>query len=454
MKTPSRMIRILAISGSLRKVSSNTALLNAAIVLAPEIVEIKLYGGLGDLPPFNPDLEPYEPPSVTDFKRQLQGADGLLISSPESAHGVPGVLKNALDWLVSGEEFVYKPVALLNASPHATLTEIITVMSGRLVPEASITLPLQRGDRHVKEKNMGSGEKSSSIGTPVSELELDAALVYGLLEEQHPDLAHLPLHLVDAGWDNAMFRLGDHLSVRLPRRKAAATLIENEQIWLPLLADQLPIPVPTPYRLGKPVKGYPWRWSVLPWLVGKTADQEEPNANQAKLLASFMRSLHIPAPFNAPINAVRGVPLHQRASFVEERMQRLETKTNLITQSIKNTWIKALNAPIDVQPTWLHGDLHPRNVLVENGEIAGIIDWGDITSGDRATDLASMWMLFSDSNARQQAIAEYANISEATLQRAKGWAILFGVVLLDTGLIDNPRNTVMGVRTLCSVSED
>jgi chromate reductase, NAD(P)H dehydrogenase (quinone) len=147
MKTPARRMRILAISGSLRQVSSNTALLSAAIALAPENVEIKLYGGLGDLPPFNPDLEPYEPPSVTDLKRQIQGADGLLISSPEYAHGVPGVLKNALDWLVSGEEFVYKPVALLNASPHAThaqasLAEIITVMSGRLVPEASITVPL------------------------------------------------------------------------------------------------------------------------------------------------------------------------------------------------------------------------------------------------------------------------------------------------------------------------
>jgi chromate reductase, NAD(P)H dehydrogenase (quinone) len=147
MQTPSLTIRILAISGSLRQVSSNTSLLNAAITLAPENVEIKLYGGLGELPPFNPDLEPAEPPSVKDLKRQIQWSEGLLISSPEYAHGVPGVLKNALDWLVSGEEFVYKPVALWNASPHAThaqasLTEIITVMSGRLVPEASISVPL------------------------------------------------------------------------------------------------------------------------------------------------------------------------------------------------------------------------------------------------------------------------------------------------------------------------
>jgi aminoglycoside phosphotransferase (APT) family kinase protein len=105
--------------------------------------------------------------------------------------------------------------------------------------------------------------KSSSLGTPVSELDIDVPLVRSLLEQQHPDLAHLPIHPVDAGWDNAIFRLGDRWSVRLPRRQAAATFIEKEQIWLPRLADRLPIPVPTPYRFGKPGLGYPWRWSVL-----------------------------------------------------------------------------------------------------------------------------------------------------------------------------------------------
>ena len=301
---------------------------------------------------------------------------------------------------------------------------------------------------------MESEKKSSSIGTPIAELEIDAALVYRLLEEQHPDLKHLPIHLVDVGWDNAIFRLGGQLSVRLPRRKAAARLIENEQIWLPHLAEQLPILVPTPYRIGKPAPGYPWRWSVLPWLAGVAADQEKPQANQAKRLASFLRSLHVSAPLNAPLNPVRGVPLNQRAASIEERMQRLEMKTNLITPELKDIWHQALNAPIDVQATWLHGDLHARNVLVENGVITGIIDWGDITSGDSATDLASLWMLFRDQKARQQAIAEYANVSQATLQRAKGWAVLFGVVLLDTGLVDNPRNAVIGERTLRCVSED
>jgi chromate reductase, NAD(P)H dehydrogenase (quinone) len=139
--------RILAISGSLRQVSSNTSLLEAAIALSPKNVEMKLYEGLGDLPHFNPDLEPIEPPSVTDLRQRINQADGLIISTPEYAHGIPGVLKNALDWLVGGEEFVGKPIALFNASPRAihaqaSLTEIVTTMAGRIVPEASLTVSL------------------------------------------------------------------------------------------------------------------------------------------------------------------------------------------------------------------------------------------------------------------------------------------------------------------------
>src|ERR1700710_47156 len=141
------MIRILAISGRLRAGSSNTALLRAAAELAPAGVEIEIYDGLGDLPHFNPDLEANEPPAVTDLRDRVRRADGLLISSPEYAHGVPGAMKNALDWLVGGEEFIHKPVALLNASPrshHAqeSLAETITTMSGRLVAAASVAIPL------------------------------------------------------------------------------------------------------------------------------------------------------------------------------------------------------------------------------------------------------------------------------------------------------------------------
>jgi aminoglycoside phosphotransferase (APT) family kinase protein len=300
---------------------------------------------------------------------------------------------------------------------------------------------------------MDAGGVSPLIGTPAAEFAIDATLVAGLLADQHPDLAHLPLQEVDAGWDNALFRLGERLAVRLPRRAVAAPLILHEQRWLPHLAGQLTLPIPVPLHVGIPALGYPWYWSIVPWLSGVAADQHAPDAAQTRPFAAFLRSLHVSATADVPANPFRGVPLQQRATAVEERMQRLASTTSLITPQIWQLWQEALLAPLDVPSTWLHGDLHPRNVLVEHGIITGIIDWGDITAGDPATDLAAIWMLFVDSDARQQALAAYGDLSEATLKRARGWAVLFGVMLLDSGLIDNPRNAVIGAQILQRVVE-
>lgn len=143
----SNMIRILAISGSLRQSSLNTALLRAAVHLAPPGIEILIYGGLGTLPLFNADLEGFEPPSVHDFRAELRAARGVLIASPEYAHGITGVLKNGLDWVVGSGEFVGKPVALLNTSTRAThaqesLKEVLKTMDAQIVIDASRVIPL------------------------------------------------------------------------------------------------------------------------------------------------------------------------------------------------------------------------------------------------------------------------------------------------------------------------
>jgi len=141
-------VHVLAISGSLRAASANTTVLKAAIRLAPEHLHISLYEGLGDLPHYNPDLDGESPPAaVLDFRARLREADAVLICSPEYAHGVPGVLKNALDWIVSSGEFMGKPAALVNARPSSTfaqasLRETLTVMMAEIDPGASVTLPV------------------------------------------------------------------------------------------------------------------------------------------------------------------------------------------------------------------------------------------------------------------------------------------------------------------------
>ena len=290
-------------------------------------------------------------------------------------------------------------------------------------------------------------------GTPPAEVDATVSLVQSLLDAQHPDLAHLPLSEVGSGWDNVIFRLGENLSVRLPRRAAAAQLIVHEQEWLPTFAAALTLPAPVPVRIGQPGCGFPWRWSVVPWFAGTASDFSAPDRSQVPRLAAFFRSLHKPAPESAPFNPFRGVPLHQRIVAAEERLPRLERETDLITAVVKQAWDRALAAPFDAQPTWLHGDLHAQNVLVEEGAITAIIDWGDVCRGDHASDLASVWMLFKDRSVREQAMRACDDVSDATWERARGWAILFGIVLFDTGRVANPRHAAMGAQTLLRVAE-
>lgn len=275
----------------------------------------------------------------------------------------------------------------------------------------------------------------------------------GLLARQHEDLAGLPLVLVDEGWDNRMYRLGEAYVVRVPRRAAAAALIEREQRWLPQFAHRLPVPVPAPVRCGEPSPGYPWHWSVLPWIAGNTADLEPPAETEAATLASFFRALHVPAPPEAPRNPVRGVALVERRAMVEARAARVAAATDVLTPRLARLWHAALEAPMDGGDRWLHGDLHARNVLVAGGRITGIIDWSDLASGDRATDLAAIWGLLDSRAARRAAIEACGEASEAAWARARGWAYAFGMMLLDSGLADHPRHAAMGRRTLARLDE-
>ena len=290
-------------------------------------------------------------------------------------------------------------------------------------------------------------------GTPAAEVPIDAVIVRSLICDQFPQYAALGLQPVGGGWDNVMMRLGSDMLVRLPRRSVAVPLIEHEQRWLPILAPRLPIAVPAPIYSGRPSARFPWPWSITAWLPGEAADLATPHPKEGSRLAEFLAALHHRAPPEAPSNAWRGVPLATRADSVAERMHRLRSQTDLITPRLEEVWLEALDAPQTTNAYWLHGDLHPLNVLVLRGRITGIIDWGDITSGDVATDLAALWMLF-DGPDLSHSLASYGHIEQATLARARGWAVLFGVVLLDTGIVDHRRHAAIGAKILRRVTVD
>jgi aminoglycoside phosphotransferase (APT) family kinase protein len=284
---------------------------------------------------------------------------------------------------------------------------------------------------------------ASPLGKPEAEIVVDAALARRLLAEQHPDLADEPLTLLAEGWDNVLLRLGADKLIRIPRRAMAARFIAQEQHCLPLLAPRLPLPVPTPLRIGLPTPYYPWRWSVTPFLTGAPLDEIVLADSEAKTFGAFLKALHAIPPDDTPINPYRGGPLTDRLAAYDDRAERLRAK-NLLSPTHDRIWSDALAAAPATSRVWLHGDLHPLNLLGENGRITAVIDWGDVCGGDPATDLAAIWVLFANPAARHIACEAYGPISAGTLARARGWAVYFGVVHLDSGLTNAPRHVGIG----------
>ena len=275
---------------------------------------------------------------------------------------------------------------------------------------------------------------------PAAEVDVDEHLVRALLAEQHPDLAGLPLRELSAGWDNVLWRLGDDLLVRLPRRQVSAQLTLNEQRWLPLVAPSLPLPVPAPVRVGVPSDGYPWPWSVVPWLDGRPGDRAEITRpdDAAKRLGGFFRALHHEAPPDAPRNPFRGVPLPDRASVFADRLTSLDGEVDV--DAARAVWDRAVAAkPFGGPPAWLHGDPHPANVLVAGGTVVAVVDFGDMCAGDPATDLATAWMLLPPASV-PALFAAYGGIDADLERRALGWAVLFGLMLLAIGLDSTPES--------------
>lgn len=287
---------------------------------------------------------------------------------------------------------------------------------------------------------------------PAAEVEVDDALVRRLLLDQAPDLADRPLQLVANGWDNAVYRLGGDLSIRLPRRQLGADLVAHESRWLPLLAPSLPLPVPTPVFTGEPAHGYPWSWTICRWVEGDVAATASLDLDAAALtLGEFVASLHLPAPPDAPPNPYRGVPLAMRDEVTRERFAQLSAV--IPSAELEDAWTEALAVPVHAGPAiWLHGDLHPANILAVGDRISGVIDFGDITAGDPATDLSVAWMLF-DGTDRAAFRAAAGGHDDHTWARARGWAISLATAYIASSA-DNPLMSAIGHGTLERVLGD
>lgn len=287
------------------------------------------------------------------------------------------------------------------------------------------------------------------MDTPPAEVDIDATLVRKLVQTQHPDLDG-PLRLVANGWDNVIYRLGADLCVRLPRRAVAVDLIRHELRWLPELAARAGAVVPAPVRAGEPGEGYPWPWTICPWFEGRVAADVPPaeRAPAATGLAEFLARLHVPAPADAPHNPWRGVPLSERDGAVRERLAGRPELAAL--------WARLVSAPPWAGPPyWLHGDLHPANiVLAARGpaRLAAVIDFGDLTAGDPATDLAVAWLAF-DAAGRAAFRARYdalTGMDPDTWTRARAWALNLGSAIAGQSA-DSPRMAGISAHALAEV---
>ena len=296
---------------------------------------------------------------------------------------------------------------------------------------------------------------------PAAEVDVSPELVRRLLAAQHPDLAHLPIEVMANGWDNVMCRVGGELLARMPRREVAARILRHEQQWLPVLAPRLPLPIPAPVRAGQPGSGYPWPWSIVPFLPGRMAAVSPPAdpRDTAVTLGRFLGALHTPAAPDAPVNAVRGIPLADRSDSFARNLRLVGEHVD--RGAVMHVWEAAVAAPVwDGPPVWLHGDLYPANILVHRGRLSGVIDFGDITSGDPATDLSVGWALLPGKHHDAFRNAYASTVGEDTAghdaagaggwARARGWALALGLMYLAFSA-DNPLLAGIGQRNLDAV---
>lgn len=292
---------------------------------------------------------------------------------------------------------------------------------------------------------------------PAKKVDISVPLVRVLVGEQFPQFSHLPIKPVEtSGWDNRTFRLGADMTVRLPSAEAYAAQVEKEQRWLPRLAPLLPLPIPVPLAMGIPAGGYPWHWSIYRWIDGANASIDgiaDPNQFPTAL-AQFLIALQRIDPAGGPSpgrhNFFRGGALAIYDAETRRAIATLDGKVD--ANAVTAVWEAALQATWHGSPVWLHGDVSAANLLVNNGRLSAVIDFGSSGVGDPACDLTIAWTLFSRES--REAFRAALPVDGATWARARGWAVWKGLITIAEHMITNPIKAGQARRVIEDVIAD
>jgi aminoglycoside phosphotransferase (APT) family kinase protein len=292
----------------------------------------------------------------------------------------------------------------------------------------------------------------------IDEVDVDVSLVGRLLAAQIPQWADLPIDLVHStGTDNAIFRLGNDLAVRLPRIQNATQQVDKEHQWLPDLAPHLPLAIPVPLAKGTPGEGYPWQWSIYQWLEGENATIERiaDPGQAARDLAHFIAALQRIDPTSGPPpgshNSFRGEPLTMRDTETRAAIATLNGMLDI--DAVTTAWEAALQIPAwEGPPVWIHGDLSPLNLLVERGRLSAVIDFGCLGVGDPACDMQVAWNLLPTQT--RDAFRAALQIEDAMWARGRGWALSVGLIALPYYHRTNPVLASISRHTIDEILTD
>lgn len=259
-------------------------------------------------------------------------------------------------------------------------------------------------------------------------IHINVELVHSLIKEQFPEWSTLEIKPVkNGGHDNRTFHLGEDMSVRLPSAEGYVSQVEKEHKWLPVLSNHLSIPISKPLAKGSPNEDYPYPWSIYKWLEGETVTHENivDMKQFAKDLGEFLVELQSidssEGPFGGIHNYHRGCPLTE-FKFNEWALSSLDTLGHLVDrEKCLEIWNRAISTKWMKEPVWIHGDIAPGNLLVTNGKLSAVIDFGVMAVGDPAADLAMAWTFFDDKS--RDIFLNTIGLDKDTVDRARGWAL-------------------------------